>query len=122
MKKTFLIIILGVAVIAGLYLFKNDSQNSASPDSQTGVTYTNSGYSPEVIRVKAGAAVKFVNQSQNPMWTASDPHPTHTMMHGFDSMHSMMTGESYSYTFTVPGTWRYHNHMVPSHAGSVIVE
>lgn len=131
MKNTFVIIILAAIVIAGVYFLKNSNQDSGQPVpnrndtssfEEVTVTYSDLGYSPKEIRVTAGTTVKFVNQSGNPMWTASDPHPTHTMMFGFDAMRAMMSGESYSFTFANAGTWRYHNHMVPGHMGSVVVE
>ena len=125
MKKNIVWIVLIVLVaLGGVYLLKNETPKDTNQPvgNELTVTYTDSGYHPKQITIKAGTAVKFVNQSQNPMWTASDPHPTHTMMHDFDAMRSMMKGESYSFTFERAGTWRYHNHMVPGHMGSVIVE
>ena len=38
------------------------------------VLYTNSGYSPAEIKIKAGDTVIFKNESSNGMWTASALH------------------------------------------------
>ncbi len=85
------------------------------------VTYTDSGFAPSPLTVKVGTTVTFVNESAGPMWVASDPHPTHTLLGGFDELTSAPKGGSYEYTFAKVGTWTYHNHMNPSNKGKVIV-
>lgn len=74
------------------------------------VTYTADGYSPDQLEVPLGATVVFKNEFTVPMWTASDPHPTHTDYAEFDSKQNIGTGESYSFIFTKSGTFGYHNH------------
>jgi len=85
------------------------------------VTYTDSGFAPSPIRVKVGSIVTFVNESSGMMWVASDPHPSHTLLSGFDELTSVGKGGTYEYTFAKVGTWTYHNHVSPSVKGSVIV-
>lgn len=85
------------------------------------VTYTDNGYVPDVLTVKAGTTVSFVNQSAGGMWTASDMHPTHQLLPGFDELASVPKGGSYEYTFTKVGTWKYHNHVNATDGGTVIV-
>jgi plastocyanin len=85
------------------------------------VTFSDSGFSPATVSVKQGTTVTFVNESNNPMWVASDPHPTHTLLPGFDQKASVTSGGTYEYTFVKVGTWTYHNHMNPSMKGTVIV-
>lgn len=102
------------------------------PSQPTGdnlVTYTDQGYSPETITVPAGEPVTFVNESSNPMWTASAVHPTHGEYPGegciggsFDACEGVASGNSWSFTFDETGEWGYHNHLTPSHTGTVIVE
>lgn len=86
------------------------------------VIYTDNGYSPAELRVKAGTKVTFKNQSSGPVWTASTPHPVHTDLPGFDAKAGIAPGESYSFTFLQKGTWGYHNHLQPSDGGQIIVE
>lgn len=86
------------------------------------VIYTDAGYSPSELRVNAGRTVIFRNASTQGMWTASAPHPTHTDYPAFDSKTGTPAGDDYSFTFTETGTYRYHNHLQPSHFGRVIVE
>ena len=85
------------------------------------VTYTNEGYSPRNLAIKAGAAVEFENNSSNQVWTASDVHPTHEILPEFDALRGYEPGETYSYTFKEPGAWTYHNHLNPSQIGTIIV-
>lgn len=86
------------------------------------VIYTDNGYSPAELRVKAGTTVIFKNQSSGPVRTASNPHPVHTDLPGFDAKAGTAPGESYSFKFTQKGTWGYHNHLEPSDGGQIIVE
>jgi plastocyanin len=85
------------------------------------VKYAENGFSPLVITVKVGTAVTFTNSSTKNMWVASNPHPAHTGLPGFDELKSVASGGTYTYTFTKVGTWKYHNHILPSDTGTVIV-
>jgi len=126
--------ILVVAIIIALgvfFLSKNyqsavpaPSVSSAEPlaTESVAVTYSDSGFSPAAITVKAGNTVIFKNQSSRNMWVASDPHPIHTDYPEFDAKKGIAMGESYSFTFTKTGTWKYHNHLKSSDTGTVIVE
>lgn len=78
-------------------------------------------FSAPEITVPVGATVGFVNLSLGKMWIASNPHPVHTDLHGFDAGRAYGLEEIYEYTFTKPGTFGYHNHMNPSIGGTIIV-
>jgi plastocyanin len=100
------------------------------------VVYSNNGYSPTELIVKAGDTVVFKNQSSAGMWTASALHPSHTVYSGtslqahcpdasnvtFDECKSAQPGESWSFTFNKKGSWGYHNHVQAGHFGKIIVE
>lgn len=86
------------------------------------VTYTNAGFSPQVLRIKKGEPVTFKNMTTAQMWVASDPHPAHSTLSSFDALRGMIQGETYIYTFTKLGTWGFHNHANASHKGTIIVE
>lgn len=88
---------------------------------RTVVTLSDKGFAPNSVTVKAGTTVTFVNESTGAMWVASDPHPTHTLLPGFDELASAEKGGTYEYTFTKVGTWTYHNHRMPSEKGTVVV-
>ena len=85
------------------------------------VTFTDSGFSPKTVTVATGSVVAFMNESTGGMWVASDVHPTHQLLPGFDAQKSVAKGGSYEYTFTKVGTWTYHNHVAPTQTGTVVV-
>lgn len=97
----------------------NESNNQ--PVATTTVNYTDSGFSPAIITVKKGTMVTFVNQSSSAMWVASNPHPTHSLLPGFDELTSVVRGGKYQYTFNKVGTWKYHNHPNAGDMGTVVV-
>ena len=78
-------------------------------------------FSPNDLTILVGAAVTFKNNSttQN-VWVASNPHPAHTDLSGFDSGF-IAPGASYTVTFTAVGNWGYHNHLIPGIGGTVHV-
>lgn len=98
------------------------------------VTYTNDGFSPQTIEIEQGETVTWESEGPD-MWVASDVHPTHTNYAGtsrsehcgddstedvrFDSCEGV---DEYSFTFTKTGEWGYHNHLLYSHSGTVVVE
>lgn len=100
------------------------------------VTYTDSGFDPNNITIKAGDTVRFVNGSSASFWPASAFHPTHTTYPGsnitkcgtpeainiFDACRAHTPGESYSFTFNEIGKWNYHNHLSASFFGSIVVQ
>lgn len=100
------------------------------------VIYTDLGYSPNPITIKKGQTVVWKNESSKKMWTASAMHPTHKIYPGtdialcgmptfapmFDSCNGISFSQSWSFKFVSVGTWKYHNHMNPTHYGTVIVE
>lgn len=89
--------------------------------SRVSVTYKDNGFAPNTITIKVGTIVHFVNNSGVGMWVASDVHPTHQLLPGFDELASVTNGGSYDYTFVKIGTWTYHNHMNPTDKGIVVV-
>lgn len=100
------------------------------------ITHTENGFMPSALRVEAGTTVTFRNESIAPMWPASAMHPMHTVYPGssiekcgaseqpsiFDACAGIASGSEWSFTFSQIGTWRYHDHLQPSHFGTVVVE
>lgn len=123
MKK---IIIIGL----GLALLAVGCNKKANPDQtnsqvQTGVAeidMTANGFSPANITVKLGTQVVFKNTDTTVHWPASNPHPTHTDLPGFDALQNVPAGNSYSFTFSKLGQWGFHDHLNPSQfRGSITV-
>ena len=86
------------------------------------VNYTDKGFSPSSLEIKVGETVQFVNQSSGGMWTASGPHPSHTAYPEFDPKRNIPSGETYEFTFTKIGEWKYHNHTKAGMYGTIIVK
>ena len=131
--KKFLALSLGIVLIAvacnkapATSNSTNSSNNnqSSSNQAQTGtaeIDMTADGFSPANITVKAGIVVVFKNTGTSPRWPASNPHPTHTDLPGFDPLRGIGAGEGFSFTFTKVGTWKFHDHLNPTQGGSVTV-
>lgn len=116
----------------------NASQEDVStlPDEQdpsvTVVTYTDDGFDAESVTISKGDTVRFLNESSGRMWVGADIHPTHSLYpiksdsdclgSSFDQCRASVNGESWEFTFTEVGEWRYHNHVRASKRGTVIVK
>jgi plastocyanin len=85
------------------------------------VSYDGNGFSPANLAVKAGTRVTFRNDSSASFWPASNVHPTHQLLPGFDARQAIGAGGTYSFTFTSPGAWQYHNHLRAAQGGTITV-
>lgn len=128
MSTTAKIIISIVAAIlvvgGGVFFFTSSTDRTLPQNPLTGnaVSYSGSAFAPASVEVKVGDTVTFVNNGTAGMWVASAPHPTHTDYPEFDAKKEYTPGESYQFTFTKAGTWKYHNHKNPSAFGTVVVK
>lgn len=134
----FVDVIVIVAVVVSLFVYLNrkpqqesrpvqDSTSETKPLSGTAtVTYSDKGFSPAEITITKGTTITFDNQTEIPMWVASDPHPDHTDYPEFDVIR--VNGQypepknGFSFTFDLPGTWTYHNHTMPGHTAKITVK
>lgn len=137
MKKSNMLIVLVIIVIAIAAVViwmqrddANDAITSTSPPptsagetgEQVTVAYNGSIFEPSILSVSSGETVTFRNNSTTPVWPASDAHPTHNELPGFDARRGLGQGETYSFTFDQVGEWGYHNHLNASQTGTIIVE
>lgn len=129
--KKILLLIAAILIVGGVFLFRQNGKVKESPppaenqnksQSEELIIYSDSGFLPATLEVDAGTKVVFKNEGTGPMWVASDPHPVHSSLAGFDALKGFSTGQSYSFTFQKAGTWGYHNHLRPSHTGKIIVK
>ena len=95
----------------------NDSATSSGPH----ITITALGFYPATLKVKAGTSVEFLNNDNKPRWPASNPHPTHTDLPGFDAGRALQPGESWSFVFDKVGTWKFHDHLNSKAQGAITV-
>jgi plastocyanin len=155
MKKVLVLAVLAFGVLGGgayVLLSDNTEKSNLSPKPQTTlppsseetvmdpsenqvstVKYNSDGFEPKEITVTKGTKVTFINNSDIPLWVASDPHPEHTDYPEFDTPRALgrlpQQGENFSFTFDKVGTWRYHNHTASGdgtdtgvHPGTIIVK
>ncbi len=86
------------------------------------ITVSSAGFSPSTLTVPVGTSVVFKNTEESQHWPASDPHPAHTIVPGFDAKKGLKNGETYSYTFDKVGTFSFHDHLNPGFKGSITVQ
>ncbi|MGI9301525.1 MAG: cupredoxin domain-containing protein, partial [Gammaproteobacteria bacterium] len=85
------------------------------------VRYRDGEFSPKDVQIEAGRTIKFVNESAQPVWPASNIHPTHSIYPEFDSARPVAPQQSWSFTFERPGIWLFHNHFTPEQGGRIRV-
>jgi len=66
----------------------------------------------KVVWIKKSGAVATVNSAD---------HPTH-LVYPPINMGEFKDGTSVQLVFDKPGTYKYHNHLIPSQTGTVVVE
>ena len=101
----------------------SQSETALPPHNESMVRITSSGFEPATIIVKKGDSLRFVNQDQKVHRIVSDPHPTHALLPGFDSIEPLEQAESYSFIFEKTGTFTYHDELNPlTLKGTVVVQ
>lgn len=144
MKKVIAIIVIALVVIGGIVFAamsgsnkstsptpaattptpstssSSSSNNSDHTNSAATITYSDNGFSPATLTVKAGTTVTLKNTSSSDVQFDSDPHPVHTDDPELN-IGSVSAGQSTTFTPTTTGTHGYHNHLNPSQTGTLIV-
>lgn len=93
----------------------NTNANTATTTAAT-VTLRANGSQPDPVTVTVGTTITFKNDDAVSHWMASDPHPIHTGLPGFD-LGAMAPNTAQQYTFTKVGRWGYHDHLDASNPG-----
>lgn len=100
-----------------------ESSDKPSTTSQDPVIeMTDNGFSPAELTITSGTTVTFINKGQALHWPASDPHPIHTDLSGFDAKRGLESGDIYRFTFEKIGTFGMHDHLDASFKGVVTVK
>ncbi len=102
----------------------------SAPSAAKTIEITASGFSPSTLTIKAGDTVAFVNKDTTQHWPASAMHPIHTVYpetggcigSKFDACKGLAAGETFEFTFTHVGSWKYHDHLNPSLWGTIVVQ
>lgn len=137
-KKLLIGLVVGlIVIVAGGWLFLDTWQHSSTTDSpqtdtsntQTDtentvaaatITYTNSGFTPDTLTVKAGGTIRIVNQSSGVLEFSSNDHPTHLKDPELN-MAELEPGKDQMLKVTEPGEWGYHNHLKAEDTGTLTV-
>ncbi|HYQ07866.1 MAG TPA: cupredoxin family copper-binding protein [Xanthobacteraceae bacterium] len=89
---------------------QNAPQASADALSIDNFTFT-----PQTLTVKAGTTVTWTNKDDIPHGIASDNN-------AFKRSPALDTDDSYSFTFTTPGTYQYFCYVHPFMKGTIVVQ
>lgn len=100
--------------------FTGRQTNARQPRTYT-VFYGLGVFSPTNIRVHVGDSVRFQNDGKVPLRVVSDSTNGVLDLAGFDSVGDIPPGSVFTYTFSQPGIFGYHNVMSPDEEGTVIV-
>ena len=85
------------------------------------VSYKGGVFSPTNLRIHSGDTVRFHNDGIISIRVASDPHPQHNNLVGFDSIGDIPPGSFFTFTFAAKGTFGYHNENSTDESGVIIV-
>lgn len=86
------------------------------------ISITRDGFMPAEIIIKKGETVAWVNNDKDMHWPASNLHPGHLLYPEFDPRKPLKPGETWRFTFDREGSWKFHDHLWPTHIGMVTVE
>jgi plastocyanin len=79
------------------------------------VSIDNFTFGPQTLTVKAGTTVTWTNKDDI-------PHGIASANNAFTKSKALDTDDSYSFTFTTPGTYQYFCYIHPHMTGTVVVE
>lgn len=99
--------VVGAALAAGVLAAEAQNQTQA-------VAIDNFTFNPQILTVKAGTTVTWTNKDDI-------PHAIAAVGKQFKSK-VMDTDNSYSFTFTTPGTYAYFCSLHPHMTGTIVVE
>ena len=79
------------------------------------VSIDNFTFGPQTLTVKAGTTVTWTNKDDIPHGIASSNN-------AFTKSKALDTDDSYSFTFTTPGTYQYFCYVHPHMTGTIVVQ
>lgn len=89
------------------------------------VSYTDAGFEPKEVTIKAGQTVRFTNNSSHPLRVASKDASVSDALYcqrgSFDSCTPIRPQEFWEFTFETSGAWQVTNALDPTSAATVQV-
>jgi plastocyanin len=112
MRSAIAAAVLGAVVGSGLAggVLVASAQSAA-----TAVSIDNFTFGPQKVTVKAGTTVTWTNKDDI-------PHGIAATNNSFARSKALDTDDSYSFTFTTPGTYAYFCYIHPHMTGTIVVE
>lgn len=111
------ILMLALVLTAATYQVFREEQapitTQIAVPAQASVAITKSGFSPSTITISVGTQLTWTNQDTKPHQVASNPHPLHSSIEGFDSGKTLLPGDSLAFSFEQPGSYSLHDHLNP---------
>ena len=98
------------SVLAGGMLFARAQTPAAAA-----VAIDNFTFNPQTLTVKAGTTVTWTNKDDI-------PHGIAVTNNAFKRSQALDTDDSFSFTFTTPGTYQYFCYIHPHMTGAIVVE
>lgn len=133
-NKLIGVIIVVLVVIGALLIFGNKGsykgaqqtqpQQQPAGQSKAGevtVTVSEAGFAPQILTIKAGTRVVWMNKSGQAVTVNSAPHPAHTAYPPLN-LGEFADGSSVQLVFDKPGEYKYHNHLNPTQFGTIVVK
>ena len=100
--------ITGSVLAAGVLFARADNAAAA-------IAIDNFTFGPQEVTVRAGTTVTWTNRDDI-------PHAIASSSNAFAKSKALDTDDSYSFTFTTPGTYKYFCYLHPHMVGTVVVE
>ncbi len=98
------------SVLAGGMLFARAQTPAAAA-----IAIDNFTFNPQTLTVKAGTTVTWTNKDDI-------PHGIAVTNNAFKRSQALDTDDSFSFTFTTPGTYQYFCYIHPHMTGAIVVE
>lgn len=114
-KTRFTVVMMVVVLALAAVTTTNRSWAADKPSSQAAITIDNFSFGPQSLNIKAGTQVTWVNHDDIPHTVVSEDLIT------FRSR-PLDTDESWSFTFTKPGTYTYFCSIHPKMTAKIVVQ
>jgi amicyanin len=114
MRSAIVAAALGAATATALAAVVLPGWADTAPQAIT-VSIDNFTFTPPTLTVKAGTTVTWTNKDDI-------PHGIAATNNAFPKSRALDTDDSYSFTFTTPGTYQYFCYIHPHMVGTIVVE
>lgn len=86
------------------------------------IRLTGTSFKPSDVTINTGETVTWINDTDELFWPAADIHPTHELLPTLDAKRPLQPNQTFSFTFTEPGDWTFHDHLSPWATGVIHVK